>query len=254
MVSYSMPLNHRAHDHRALIERWRALVKPLRATMDVLWESDGFPVPVLRTKRGGDCGLYVSAGIHGDEAAGAWGLLDFIENNVESIAEIPTTIIPCLNPWGFINNVRTDKAGNDLNRWFLHTRDPRIKAWNALVDGLAPALSICFHEDFDSCGCYLYEHGKKKAPVGWDALTAAAQYIPPDPRKTIEGRRAKDGLIWIRRLPEFGEELPESIALHRIGSKHTLTIETPSEFDFDQRIAAHRAMAETAFREANFGA
>ena len=242
-----MPLSHSAHDHRELIKRWRALAKPLGAKMEILWESDDFPIHVLRTKSAGEGGLYVSAGIHGDEAAGAWGMLDFVEKNVESIAGIPATIVPCMNPWGFINNVRTDESGNDLNRWFLRESDPRMKAWRSLVDGLVPALSLCFHEDYDARGCYIYEHGAGDTPLGWDALVAATEHIPYDSRKTIEGKRAKDGLIWIRRMPDFGDELPESIALHQLGSKRSLTIETPSELDIERRIAAHRMIAECVF-------
>ena len=248
-----MRLNHSAHDHGALIERWRSLAEPLGATVEVPWESDGFPVPVVRTKIAGAGGLYGSAGIHGDEAAAAWGLLDFVEHNVEAIAKIPATFIPCFNPWGFINNVRNDESGNDLNRMFLQDHDPRIKAWGLLVDGLEPALSMNFHEDFDSRGCYIYEHGKSGEPIGWDVLKAAGKYIPHDTRDVIEGKRAKDGLIWIQSLSDHGDQLPESVAMHFRGSKRTLTIETPSEFDFDTRVAAHRTCAETAFRIVGFG-
>ena len=248
-----MLLNHSAHDHEALIERWRALAKKIGAKVDVLWESDGFPVPVLRTELAGTGGLYASAGIHGDEAAAAWGLLDFAENNAGSIAKIPATIIPCFNPWGFINNIRNDKSGIDLNRMFLQDHDPRVKAWGELVDGLEPALSMNFHEDFDSLGCYIYEHGKNDEPIGWEVLKAAGKYISHDTRAVIEGRQAKDGLIWIQVLPDHGDQLPESVAMHFRGSRRTLTIETPSELDFDRRVAAHRTCAETAFRIAGLG-
>ena len=249
-----MLLNHSAHDHAALIERWRALAGSLGATVEVLWESDGLPVPVVRTKIAGSGGLYASAGIHGDEAAGAWGLLDFVENNVNTISKIPATFIPCFNPWGFINNIRNDEQGNDLNRMFLHQHDPRVKAWGTLVDGLEPGLAMNFHEDFDSLGCYIYEHGKNDSPIGWEVLKAAEKYIPSDTRSEIEGRSAKDGLIWIQALPDHGDQLPESVALHHRGSKRTLTIETPSELGLETRIIAHRTIAETAFRIVGLGA
>jgi hypothetical protein len=79
-------------------------------------------------------------------------------------------------------------------------------------------------------------------------LAAAARVIPVDHRKTIEGSRAKLGLIRRRIGVDFMEQHPEAFTLHFKNSQRTFTIETPSEHHLEVRISAHVAVIEEAVR------
>ncbi len=46
----------------------------------------------------GDRATYLSAGIHGDECAPIWALLQWAENASEAELAQPLLIFPCLNP------------------------------------------------------------------------------------------------------------------------------------------------------------
>jgi hypothetical protein len=60
--------------------------------------------------------------------------------------------------------------------------------------------------------------------------------IAPDPRASIDGRRALDGVIRRSTIPSGLPGLPEAIVLWQLGCPVTLTFETPSEFSLDDRV------------------
>ena len=63
--------------------------------------------------------VLLNGGTHGDEPAGVEALLRFLEQRrYEAWPEIAFTLIPCLNPWGFVRGIREGPAGHDLNRAF----------------------------------------------------------------------------------------------------------------------------------------
>ena len=127
-------------------------------------ESGGHPLyEISSTVRNPKQCLYISAGIHGDEPAGVWGLFDWFEKNIEQLTDVNFLIYPCLNPWGLVNNTRTDFEGRDMNRAWSDNSHPVI---GNVIERLAGAhfrFAINLHEDFDADGIYLYDPpaGKK---------------------------------------------------------------------------------------------
>ena len=108
---------HLCHNYSYLMRRWRALCKKAGLEFSRIGEADGYPCyeicsPVLSK----DDGVYLSTGIHGDEAGAVLGLLQWAENNVDLLSSLPLLIYPCLNPWGLENNLRYNSHGQDLNR------------------------------------------------------------------------------------------------------------------------------------------
>jgi hypothetical protein len=77
-------------------------------------------------------------------------------------------------------------------------------------------------------------------------LAAAGYYVPIDLRGTIEGRRASQGAIKRRiRLKQF-PVMPEAAYLALNHSDHTITLETPSEYDLGSRVQAQAAAIQRA--------
>ena len=122
--------------------------------------------------------------------------------------------------------------------------------WRGAVGRLRRPFSacLCLHEDYDARGAYVYELGAHARAISHELLAASAVLIAPDPRRSIEGRVAKGGVIHRRKLPGDLPGMPEAIELHLMGSPLTLTFETPSELDIERRVQAHARFIAAAAR------
>lgn len=239
---------HRAHDYRALIREWQALVKLAGLRMRVFAKVGELPVYYVTSRdpaRDPRPTIYLSAGIHGDEPGAPWGLLAWAKENVARLQRDRFLIFPVLNPHGLILNTRNDQDGADLNRSFNVPGHPLVAAWREVVDDRQLALALCLHEDYDGQGCYLYELNPRAKVVGHQILADCETVLPTDQRKRIDGRSAKNGLIVRRSLPEMPGH-PEAIVLHLLGAPLTLTFESPSEFSLHDRIEVQKTFIRSA--------
>ena len=109
---------------------------------------------------------------------------------------------------------------------------------------------MCLHEDYDAQGVYLYEvrHRGSSADrqIGLELLTAAGYYVPIDLRKKIEGRKAWQGSIKRRIRHKQFPVMPEAAYLAFNHSPHTITFETPSEYELGARVEAQTAAIQRA--------
>jgi murein peptide amidase A len=238
----------RPHHYPSLVLRWKALARRAGVRLRPLVRIGAYPLYYLETPAlGVEGGLYLSAGIHGDEPAGPEGLAAWAEANVAQLRDLPLLIFPCLNPWGLAQNMRTDEKGTDLNRSF-HRSLPLISAVKKIVGRRRFAASVHLHEDFDGEGLYLYELARGD---GWGEalLTAARPILATDPRRRIDRWHAKAGLIRrpVRRKLFERIGCPEALWLFFAHTDRAFTIETPSEIDIERRVAAQAAvLAEVA--------
>jgi hypothetical protein len=247
---------HRAHDYRHLIARWRAVARQAGLKLRPLIRAGEYPLYFLQNPTlGAAGGIYLSAGIHGDEPGGTEALIAWAEKHGGQLAGKPLLIFPCLNPWGLINNQRRDEAGLDLNRIFHLDDHPLVRAMKQLVQPHRFELALMLHEDFDGQGLYLYEVPRDLPHWGEDLLAVAKRHIAIDPRHRIDRRKATAGLIRRRFSRRVFEEIgyPEAIWLHQAHARRALTIETPSEFALEQRIRAHLAVLEACLRRVAIG-
>ena len=236
---------HRSHDPGHLLARWRRVAKTSRLEVEKLGEDAGLPVHFLRPRRRrgeAGSGLYLCAGVHGDEPGSVLGLLTWAEENLDLLARTDVLILPLFNPFGLVQNTRRDSRGRDLNRSFHLRRVPLFAAWHRLLEGRRFRLALCLHEDYDARGCYLYELTRQREFLGQRMLEAAEPHVPTDPRRTIEGRRLADaGVIRRRRPPDMRGEEPEAITLFENHCDLSITFETPSEFSLYRRVRAQVA-------------
>jgi murein peptide amidase A len=238
---------HRVHDYQFLIKRWKSLARKAGLQESVYCTAEEFDLyyfisPALKDS----AGVYLSAGIHGDEPGATEGLYQWADLHRSVLRELSVMIFPCLNPWGLIHNRRTDSENRDLNRCYNLDSIPRIQAQKEVLRARRFRLAMCLHEDYDAQGAYLYEIRNKLTTFGQELLAAAGFYVPIDPRATIEGRRADQG--WIARkvnLKKF-PVIAEAIYLAANHSDRTITAETPSEYDLSARVQAHVAMIQRA--------
>lgn len=196
-------------------------------------------------------GIYISAGIHGDEPAGTEALIAWAEKNEKRLSTLPCLFFPCLNPWGLENNTRKNEGGIDLNRGFHRGDLPVI---DVLKSQIAPhhfTVALMLHEDYDGQGLYLYETERARPFWAERLIGAVRPILPIDRRARIDGRKpTKPGIVRRRIDPKkfasFG--FPEAIYFHLHHSERTFTIETPSEFALEQRVAAHVAIIDACVK------
>ncbi len=136
-------------------------------------------------------GIYLAAGIHGDEPASTEGLYLWAELNLKYLRQLPLFLLPCLNPWGLINNRRVDSEGRDLNRSYHLDDVPVIKAHKDLLKGLSFSVAICLHEDYDAQGVYLYEVRNRGTRTSHRARIADRSRLLRAGRSSEKDRRQK---------------------------------------------------------------
>jgi hypothetical protein len=240
--------NHRAHDARHLIQRWRVLARKTGCKVRTLCEVEGVPVLAIESAaaREGVAAAYLSSGVHGDEPGAAWGLLAWAEKHARELKSGAFLIAPCLNPVGLTLNTRVDHRGIDINRRFHDAEDVICGPWQRWITGKAMRFGLCLHEDYDAQGIYLYELNHARQTTGHSIIDRCSRVIAPDLRTKIDGQRAKNGVIRRRTLPTHLPGMPEAIELHVRGCPVTLTFETPSEFDLEKRVRAQVMFIEVA--------
>lgn len=243
-MSAVLPL-HRSHEFKALIAAWHKVARAARLNPLMLGEANGLPIMAFETQAcaQGVPAVYISTGVHGDEAAAPWGLLAWAEAHVDQLRQGSFLLCPCLNPVGLTLNTRADHRGLDINRRFHIKRDPLMGPWQKLIRAHPLRLGLCLHEDYDGQGCYIYELGRQREPFSTYILAAVAPIIGPDPRTKIDISIARKGIIRRKILPSDFTG-PEAVVLHQLGCPVTLTFESPSEFALDIRVQAQRRCIE----------
>jgi hypothetical protein len=242
------PLDHRSHDYVGLIRRWRKCARSAGLTVREYFAEDGIPYYLLESRRARVIRprVYLSAGIHGDEAAATEALIAWVTKHGAELRRLDLLIFPCLNPWGLINNARFDSRGVDRNRSYHHDLIPATAAHLRELGTRQFDLALTLHEDYDALGVYLYEIQHKRPYWGDALLQAASRVMKIDDRRRIETSRPRNGVIRRRITPALLEHHPEAFTLHFHHSLRTLTIETPSEHLLSARVDAQIAMIECA--------
>lgn len=193
-------------------------------------------------------GLYLSAGIHGDEPAGPLALLELLEKDALP-RQHDWSICPLMNPSGLTLGTRENGDGIDLNRDYRDFRSHEIRCHRDWVKHHIRAIDvgIHLHEDWEAQGFYLYElnFGEGSSLAG-EMLDAARQHLPIEMAECIDGRTARAGIIRPERMPDLPEGHPESIYLYQQYGGRLYTLETPSEFELARRTAALQAAVRSA--------
>lgn len=243
MKQVSTSVARRAHDYLLLVRRWRAVARRHGLVMRKFGEEAGYSLYYLfpRARRLSGADIYLSAGIHGDEPASSEGLIHWAESDGASLLTHNFLIFPCLNPWGLVNNVRTDSQQRDLNRSYHLQEVMQTVAHLNILKGRRFDGALSLHEDYDAEGLYLYEIRGPLPTWGEAIRDAASAFVRVDERTKIEGRKSEKGIVR-RRFNGLTMPLrPEALHLFIEHSCRVITFETPSEFAIEDRVAAQTA-------------
>jgi hypothetical protein len=211
--------------------------------------NDSGRIPILSLSRkveGRAPRILISAGIHGDEPAGPHAiltLLDELATGWDSLRRLHLEIVPLINPSGFDRRQRHDATGVDPNRAFgSPAPPPEIRFLMDDYKRRPIDLFIDLHEDVDTPGFYLYELAPDTSSAFGPHVIAAlrAGGHPVNQAPIIEGMAASDGLILrtSRTIPRFFRQgSPQGLYMKRLGTRRTLTFESPPCLPLDDRVA-----------------
>lgn len=192
--------------------------------------------------------VYVSAGMHGDEPAPPWALLELVERGFFD-ARASWWICPVLNPTGLALGTRENFAGVDLNRDYKRPSSAEIRTHIAWLERQPDFhAAFCLHEDYEATGFYLYELNPDHRPTLADAaLAGAARHCPIENAAIIDGREsAAPGIIRPVSDPLLRDQWPEAIYLRHGRTTLSYTFESPTQLPLEQRVAAHCAALHDA--------
>jgi ribosomal protein S10 len=196
-----------------------------------------------------DCPLrvYVSTGIHGDEPAGPLAARQLLRENAWPRG-LDLWLCPCLNPTGFTLNRRENGQVLDLNRQYLSPEAGETIAHIAWLRRQPNFdLCLCLHEDWESGGFYLYEQNPDHRPSLAEAMIERiAEVCPIDHSEVIEGRPAHNGIIRPSVDPRTRPQWPEAFFLIMHKTRLSYTLEAPSDYPLDARVAALTEAVNTA--------
>jgi murein peptide amidase A len=195
--------------------------------------------------------ILIAAGVHGDEPAGIYALIQFLEQYQFALQQVELTLLPCVNPFGFTKGLRTGSTSHDLNRVVDdNSLAPEIRLILQHLTGQTFDGFFDLHEDNPLVECdyapihstppgvYLYESGASPF-VGTEIVSDLnAHRIEVCDWERIYGDPVKGGIIYSpeaearRSLLDF-----ESYAVKN-WSPSAVTLETPMTWKLEYRVRA----------------
>lgn len=214
----------------------------------------GAPRTLLCAEKGEAAAATValSAGVHGDEPAGPWALLELFEAGGPDV-RFSYRVWPCTNPEGYERGTRENGDGVDVNRSFGRGgQTPEARAIVTANRNRKFELSIDLHEDCDADGFYCYEYGE--GDLGRTVVNAVRDAGFPiqdlsqcDLGAPFEPAELDDGVV--RAGPTESASiggLSYSMSIVRHSAARALTFESPLRLAWDVRIAIHRIAVKAA--------
>lgn len=193
--------------------------------------------------------LAIFGAIHGDEPAGALGLVELmveLAKHPEWGAGYCVHAYPVCNPTGFEDNTRCSRRGRDLNREFWKSSpEPEVRILeNELTSRHFDGI-IQLHADDTSDGLYGFVRGHTLTEnLLRPALVEAGKILPRNASAAIDGFAARDGIIYthyegvLAAAPRAIEPVPFEIIF-----------ETPHRAPMDLQVESIIAAVRTIMKE-----
>jgi hypothetical protein len=192
--------------------------------------------------------LGIFAAIHGDEPAGALGLVEFLLElaaHPDWAAGYQIDAYPVCNPTGLEDNTRFSRRGKDLNREFWkNSPEPEVEILEQELATRHFAGLIQLHADDTSEGLYGFVRGHTLTEnLLRPALAAAEKILPRNTNPAIDGFAARDGIIYkhyegVLAAPKEIEPVPFEIIF-----------ETPHAAAMDLQVKALKVALRTIMTE-----
>ena len=230
-------------DYTEITER----LKNLEVPIECIGTAHSYPIHQIRIASSAPKPqqVLITGGMHGDEPAGIEAVLQFLaRDNTALLKNFSFVIIPCINPYGYVHNIRETSDDVDINRSFETDDVAEVAIIKKALGQTQFSFAIDFHEDYDATGFYLYEGKRDEQYIGPELATAAKAVGPIDPEDP--GEDAPDLAEGVYKVAtEWGTQGLTPYLLH-FHSEHVIISETPTVWQLEQRIALHLTILDTA--------
>lgn len=191
--------------------------------------------------------LLIVGGFHGEEPAGPWAILRWIEVcDLKVLNEVNISFLPVVNPTGFDIGQRKNKWGEKTNQGFCHPEknEPLSREGKILLENSETLCEfardgfLSVHEDVTTSKFYIYDHSVNVGDFGRLIRDEEDKYFDrlEDGTNVAEENEpqafVKDGLIVGLQDGSFDD------FLHHKGIPHVIVVETPGRFPLQRRIKA----------------
>lgn len=173
-----------------------------------------------------------TAGIHGDETSGPYGVLRFLSTYKPADGDPKIIIIPLVNPFGFDLEKHTNIKNQNLNRHFFDKYlPPEIKKIYDSIKQESIHWFISFHEDGVKKGLYLYKYTNQDTKIYEKIVKFAEKSYKVCKSKKIYKNPAESGVI---TAPKHDGSFEERMWAE--GTPNTTCIEIPDTTAFEKRV------------------
>lgn len=189
--------------------------------------------------------LLFSAGFHGEEPAGVWGTLHFLETADPALFDrAAVSFLPLVNPSGIASRRRYNDAGENPNSNFCHVgpEDVPSQEGQLLLKNLPLLLSLAknsfvsLHEDCDCSEFYFYTFEATKGRFSKTIYDIESVFFKPLPDDEMTDQPLNNGLIH-----NFCDGSFEDFLYHN-GVPYTACTETPGKHSLETRVFANTAI------------
>ncbi len=199
--------------------------------------------------------ILIVGGIHGDEPAGCWGILSFLENaNIKLFKEVNLYIIPIFNPTGFILGNLDNKYGEKTNRGYDPNKNKQMLSKegkiivNANLEKYGFSSLITLHEDYDQKKYYVYSFENSTKPGKFSKqVSNLCEGIFEKYTGIADGFDSKEGLVFISKDYKIDYDKESYSFEHyffKIGIKKVAATEVPRISNIKKRIFAYSKIIE----------
>jgi hypothetical protein len=179
-----------------------------------------------------------TAGIHGNEVAGPWACLRFIEES-DDCPDVRVLMLPVVNPSGFDRGNRRNHRNLDLNRHFFDTplvRENELTLSRMMQEDIY--FFVAMHEDPRERSFYLYSYGNTdrtesntSVKIYNRMIDTAAKHFPIKSSRAICNDAAKGGIVM-----NIKDKSLEHRVFEDLGVPYVAVTETPGKEALSERI------------------
>ena len=190
--------------------------------------------------------ILLTAGVHGNEPSGVEAVLRFLEkDNEELLNHFEFSIIPCVNPEGYVRDIRENGQGIDLNRAFEEENVAEVQIVKNLLRGYQADCFIDLHEDWEATGFYLYEGHRDGQSIGPRIIRQVETIGTIDPDgdgDNDDNELLSRGVYAVATSWGTVGLAPYVLKFH---ASRAIISEAPSDWPMETSVAAHLSTLET---------
>jgi hypothetical protein len=180
---------------------------------------------------------------------------------VEDLSESPEKykdaaidIVPIVNPWGWVYDIRYNQAGIDINRDFATFNAREANIIKQLLLGTPYDLMVDLHEDPRARGFYLYQYGLDDKNVCEKIIaTIEGMGYPVEQDIRMVIFKTENGIIdapmwglWYMRLTG---QLSIANYYRLNNSRFVFTVETPTNLLWEDRLMMQKTAITTLLEQ-----